>query len=1532
MKGKFRNKIIGSCMVIVCLVTILFVKRSFAEASDTIAEGVKLVTIENYDKTTLESLITDQRDANYIYAGLYKLGTTEDTLVAKNVVIESKITDGSTYVAKFVPEGVMGIKAQVSEELLSNPEAATSSVRFVTAVDSLLYKEVGFSITRVDENGENKELVDANAVTKYVYEKLYGVDVTADNPGEPMEYTPTDIHALANYFKTYTITSVPADAYNTELTVVPYWKTYDGQTVTGTTGIKTVNLGRSWVYINTAKHEDGSEYGTYDHPFTNLADALDEIVLDKSGKIVIQTGVTIKPESFTWEKHGKDLTITGESGQTETLDFSDIQTVKVGDGVTFANMTLKLFGSSSQDGAVYANGNRFEISSDVNSNNPYTLIYGGGSGTNVSGTDMTILAGSYKAIYGGGRVSDVNGDTHVTIRNANVYNSTKGISRVCGGGRNGNVTGNTYVTVGEGFNTGLDYTNDSSLSVVSGGGYGSGSDGTATTTATVGKNTYVVIEDGAKANYVYGAGYHYSQVDGTSHVTCDGGLAMSIYGGAAKYGANSNTSVVMKDGTVEQIFGGNESGMTGNTDVRILGGNIMRRVYGGCYNNYTLGWQSTNEVNGYVSVTFGPDTYASLATSYSGGDVAYLASSRYDNTVNETGVFIVNDCDVEGNPNVNMVGYSTYFEDIKTCNYLVQSTEGGAVYSEGDSLRVIPDEGKVATVRVNSADGDVHAYITSEGVCKLPELDATTGKRNVFVAFTDEKPADVDASKYEATANGTHYETLEEAISVANTLSTTTEKTEPVVVALLKDAEVEETLNIVESANIIIQNADGVTATVNRADGLTDISLLNVADGAKLTVNGVILDGRTSSEIAAGTTTLTSLTKGSASLVTVSGEATFADATIQYTYTSHEGAGVYIQNKGEVAMTAGAISNNYTEGSGGAVSVYLGTFTMNDGIISNNTAKKAGGAIIVRTGSSLTMNDGTISDNKTLVSGSNGGGAIFQHKNTTININGGTISNNISENAGGAIYVHADGDEPSSLTIKNATISGNKANHSENGAGGAVYVVANASLTLEGGATFQDNTATTNGGAIAILGTVTEKEGTACAFTENTAVNGGAIYVSGSFTMKGSNIDKNTASGDTNGYGGGVYTDGSGNFTMTGGSITANTAKSNGSGVYVGATGENAVFDMSGGTISEHGTETAKNTVAGNAVYVAANASFIMSGTADISSNYSTKQGNGVCVIAGGSFTMNGGTIQNNHTTDTGSGVATYGSFTMTEGTIKDNTAGKSAGGVIIRDTGSFSMTDGTIDNNTASSDGGGIYIQSNNATTMKGGTVKNNNAALGGGIFINSASTFTMSSDAVITANEATTNGAGVHVTKGTFAMTGGSITSHGTTENPSTVEGAGVYVKAGKFSMSGGAISNNHSTANGAGVAAYATFNMSGTSTIYDNTTTSDGGGVYVANGVTYTMNNGAEQTIYGNKANNGGGVAVAGTFNFKKGVIANNTATVNGGGTYVDGGTFTMTDTSSTARTISSNTAGTYGAGVYLSAGTFDMSAGSICNHGE
>ena len=103
------------------------------------------------------------------------------------------------------------------------------------------------------------------------------------------------------------------------------------------------------------------------------------------------------------------------------------------------------------------------------------------------------------------------------------------------------------------------------------------------------------------------------------------------------------------------------------------------------------------------------------------------------------------------------------------------------------------------------------------------------------------------------------------------------------------------------------------------------------------------------------------------------------------------------------------------------------------------------------------------------------------------------------------------------------------------------------------------------------------------------------------------------------------------------------------------------------------------------------------------------------------------------------------------------------------------------------------------------------------------------------------------------------------------------------------------------------------------------SNGGGVYVDGGGTFTMTGGS---IVGNTANAGGGVYVykGGTFTMEGGSISNNTATSGGGGgVMVYEGTFTLSGGSITGNATNNETYG-YGGGVCLY-GTFYLSGDVI-----
>jgi len=100
-----------------------------------------------------------------------------------------------------------------------------TALRFISTVDSLNYKQVGFVIS-------------INGVEKTVYSSVVYESVKAN--GETV--TASDLNAKANYLFTYTIWDIPADQKDTEITVKAFLVENDGTIVYGASKTGTVNI------------------------------------------------------------------------------------------------------------------------------------------------------------------------------------------------------------------------------------------------------------------------------------------------------------------------------------------------------------------------------------------------------------------------------------------------------------------------------------------------------------------------------------------------------------------------------------------------------------------------------------------------------------------------------------------------------------------------------------------------------------------------------------------------------------------------------------------------------------------------------------------------------------------------------------------------------------------------------------------------------------------------------------------------------------------------------------------------------------------------------------------------------------------------------------------------------------------------------------------------------------------------------------------------------------------------------------------
>jgi predicted outer membrane repeat protein len=153
------------------------------------------------------------------------------------------------------------------------------------------------------------------------------------------------------------------------------------------------------------------------------------------------------------------------------------------------------------------------------------------------------------------------------------------------------------------------------------------------------------------------------------------------------------------------------------------------------------------------------------------------------------------------------------------------------------------------------------------------------------------------------------------------------------------------TINIDNGKKITLKSAYGF-AVITRNNN--DIVLLEVENGASLTIQNVIVSG--------------SLSPNKTNpLINVSGNLVLeSSGTITGNLISKDAGAVYVAAGGKFTMNGGTISGNKAANGGGVYVGADGTFTMNGGIISGNTATGKGGGVYVDGVGTFTKTGGII--------------------------------------------------------------------------------------------------------------------------------------------------------------------------------------------------------------------------------------------------------------------------------------------------------------------------------------------------------------------------------------------------------------------------------------------------------------------------------------------------------------------------------------------------------------------------------------------
>ena len=649
--------------------------------------------------------------------------------------------------------------------------------------------------------------------------------------------------------------------------------------------------------------------------------------------------------------------------------------------------------------------------------------------------------------------------------------------------------------------------------------------------------------------------------------------------------------------------------------------------------------------------------------------------------------------------------------------------------------------------------------------------------------------------------------------------------------------------------------------------------------------------------------------------------------------------------------------------------------------------KPYGGGVSVASGGELTMTGGEITGNFSVKADDDGGfgGGVYVNKNGSFNMSGGKITDNMAEAHGGGVHIG----ENATFKMTGGEISGNSS--STNGAGGVFSqgncimsgnsiishnsgtgVNANkGTFTMSGNSIISYNSTTNvNAGGLIIGqgGEFTMSENSRISYNSSTGSIGGANVNIGTFKMTGGSIDHNTG-----GFAGGVLANGNvtigGTAKITDNKLSSNNTASNvylannkyialdtgnapASGMKVGVTTQNSPAEGTPKKFTTNGTENdlqyffsdkadyyvnfntnekyleLKKPVAGNhainiipsehgsvsasAQEASENACITLTVTPD--SGYELSA-NSLKVISGDGTEITVTKSGNAYTFTMPSNAVTVSAkfkrlpdWKLLSKALSNETQGTVDGLFEVTES-SGTRTITLLSDITATSADSALVVPEGKKIVLDlNGKIINANGGAFSVIQVENGGKLTVIDNKPETEHKGYVEENGLwHLGTPQSGETekdikGGIITG---SSNPSNGNGGGVYAD-GSFTMNGGNIAGN-TVKHGGGVYVYTAgnFTMEG-GTIYGNKASMNsscfGGGVYALG--SFTMTGG---TISGNSACNGGGICAMGTATLSDALIENNSSKTGGG--ILNYGSNLVVDRC----TIRNNKATSYGGGI-------------------
>ena len=574
------------------------------------------------------------------------------------------------------------------------------------------------------------------------------------------------------------------------------------------------------------------------------------------------------------------------------------------------------------------------------------------------------------------------------------------------------------------------------------------------------------------------------------------------------------------------------------------------------------------------------------------------------------------------------------------------------------------------------------------------------------------------------------------------------------------------------------------------------------------------------------------------------------------------GGVVHATDQSNITVHNSSFDNNEAEW-GGVAYASTSNITVHNSYFDNNEARSYGGVVYATSQSNITVHNSSFGNNE-----AEWGGVVYATDQSNITVHNSYFDNNEASRHGGVVYAT----DQSNITVYNSSFDNNEA-----GRGGVVHATDQSNITVHN-SSFDNNEAEWGGVAYASTSNITVHNSY---FDNNEASRGGVVYAASqsNITVHNSSFGNNEARDD----GGVVYAIHQSRITVHNSSFDNNEARDDGGVVYAtdqsNITVHNSYFDNNkardGGVvyadqicnINVNSSYFNNNNASsyGGVVYV------MQESTISVYSSYFDKNeaglhGGVMYALSSSNITAHNSNFHNNVASTYGGVMhAEYFSCITLHNSSFENNKASYFGGVMNAFSSNITVRHSSFDNNEADLDGGVAYVNHDSTITLYNSSFNNNKASSNGGVlFAISSSVSFYSSN--FSNNEAGTSGGVMFEVETNRGRTTQLIQSEDgvfvntcTFVNNSAVEGGVLYVHGSFLTDTGSSYHNNMANSNGGVIALNEAGSKMAAISFVNNTAGQLGGVLYLHIQQSHNHMTFERSTFHHNKAFSGGVIAM-------------------------------------------------------------------------